>query len=237
VNTPPPTKEGIILWHAANATKPNSQNENEKTSKPGNGPTKRGRKKGAKKWSTQEIDVLFNSLEESLPAGHDQWERVSLLCASIDATWCRTGDLCKNKFEKLAFQKKPTGTAEVPLHVLLAKNIKGLISSNEVIGYIGGNNDVEGDDDSNEDSIEGGEHDRSRNPSPLFLESAKLSDGNGNVRRPVMKKQKGGAMADAIHNLGVNQVKAAEKLQSAINGMAEALRNGAQAETSQVEMV
>jgi hypothetical protein len=170
-----------------------------------------GRQKGAKKWTKEEVTILLDQVEEDLPAGKDQWEHVAVGCIMTSKSWIRAGDSCKNKFEKLAFQKKPTGTAEIPLHVHRAKKIKELISEKEVIGHIGGN-----DSDSVRNSDEG-------TPSSLSLRSAKLSDEDGEVKRPPTKKNKTGQVADAIRDLGQNQVEAAERLENAINGMTEAL--------------
>ena len=51
----------------------------------------------------------------------------------------RTGVSCKSKFEKLAFRKCPTGTADIPIHVLQAKELKEEISGHEMIGFVSGN--------------------------------------------------------------------------------------------------
>ena len=81
----------------------------------------KGRKAGSKKWINSEIINLLGTVEILLPAGRKQWERVSMRCYKNDKKWFRIGESCKSKFEKLAFMKKPTGTAEIPLNVLRAK--------------------------------------------------------------------------------------------------------------------
>ena len=52
----------------------------------------------------------------------------------------RTGVSFKSKFEKLAFAICPTGsTADIPIHVLQAKELKEEISGHEMIGFVSGN--------------------------------------------------------------------------------------------------
>ena len=68
-------------------------------------------------------------------------------CIEYDSTWTRTGESCKNKFEKMAFAKQPTGTADIPIFVLQSKCIKEQISRKEVIGFAGGNDSGNDDDD------------------------------------------------------------------------------------------
>ena len=133
-----------------------------------------GRKKGAKKWADSEISLLLETVELLLPAGKEQWERVSMKCYQSHKNWTRSGDSCKNKFEKLAFMKKPTGTAEIPIHVMKAKDLKEKISAHEVIGFCEENEELDFDSFDVEKS----------------LSSANLSDTAGEVKRPETKKQK-----------------------------------------------
>ena len=52
----------------------------------------------------------------------------------------RTGVSCKSKFEKLAFAKCPTGTVDIPIHVLHAEELKEeQISGHEMIEFVSGN--------------------------------------------------------------------------------------------------
>ena len=71
----------------------------------------KGRKMGAKKWVNSEIIQLLNAIEYNLPAGIDQWERVSTKCNEDNRKWIRNGDSCKNKLDKLDFTKNPTGVS------------------------------------------------------------------------------------------------------------------------------
>ena len=134
----PPTTVGV-LWYAAHqlllSQLPISTEKS--LSKSPKGGT--GRKKGTLKWTSAEIDILLSVAEGNLPAGKVMWEKVALDCTNQMLKWTRTGESCKNKFEKLAFQKKPTGTAEIPVHVAWAKRVKEKISESEMIGYIAGN--------------------------------------------------------------------------------------------------
>ena len=121
-------------------------------------------------------------------------------CHKNDKKWFRIGESCKNKFEKLALLKKPTGTAEIPLNVLRAKEIKDKISSNEVIGYCEENeSDFDGvcDAEDNLDSV----------TVCKSLAAANLSDTSGEVKRPETNKQKAGKLAEAIKDLGDRQKK------------------------------
>ena len=166
-----------------------------------------GRKKGAKKWSHAEVSTLLKYVDEVLPAGREQWESVAMECIEYDSTWTRTGESCKNKFEKMAFAKQPTGTADIPMFVLQSKRIKERISRKEVIGFAGGNDS--GNDDDDFDS----------------LKATKLFNDDGDMKRPPTKKKKTAQVADAIRDLGADQVLAADKLQSAITSIANAFGN------------
>jgi len=141
--------------------------------------------------------------------------KVALDCTNQMLKWTRTSESCINKFEKLAFQKKPTGTAKIPVHVAWAKQgVKENISENEMIGYIAG---YDADCSSLGDS--GGESGLS-NPS---LRGAKMIDEFGEVKIPPTKKKKSSQVSDAIRDLGTDHIMAAEKIQQAINCMVIAL--------------
>ena len=142
----------------------------------------KGRKVGSKKWINSEVVNLLNTVEILLPAGKEQRERFSMRCHKKDKKWFRIGESCKNKFEKLAFLKKPTSTAEIPLNVLRAKEIKDNISSNEVIGYCEENeSDFDGGCDA-EDNLDSVTVCKS-------LTAANLSDTSGEVKRPETNTQ------------------------------------------------
>ena len=112
--------------------------------------------------------------------------------------------------------KKPTGTAEIPLNVLRAKEIKDKISSNEVIGFCEENeSDFDGvcDAEDNLDSV----------TVCKSLTAANLSDASGEVKRPKSNKQKSGKLAEAIKDLGDGQKEADFGLQNAIEAMAKSI--------------
>ena len=131
-----------------------------------------------------------------------------------DESWFCTGEQCNAKFHKLAFLPKTMGSNEIPLHVSRAKFIKEMISEKEVIGFVGGNDTNSFSDNS------------ISSPTQSDLATAKLSDENGEVRRPVTKKKKVGLVANAITNLGTKQVQSAAGIESAIGKMADAILKG-----------
>jgi len=109
-------------------------------------------------------------------------------------------DTFKRKFEKLAFAKKPTGQAELPLLILCVKTIKDKISAKECIGITAGNNsDV--DIEVNEEVI--------------------LKEGNIGVHPTPLKHQQA-QTAEAIALLGKDQIEAASKLALAISKLGRA---------------
>jgi len=66
------------------------------------------------------------------PAGRDQWYKLALqLCArgrELNLGWkLRDGQTCRNRFDKLIPNKKPTGSTEVPDVVLEAMWLKDAI--------------------------------------------------------------------------------------------------------------
>jgi len=134
----------------------------------------RGRKKGAKKWTETEHDVLLSSIEDNLPTGKQQWEDVAtdLVVDGYNRTW----EACKKRFEKLFSTPKPTGSAEVPRHVVRSLILKDKIEAKECMGHAG-RNDSGSSSDSDIEDLPG-------------LASTKLKDEAGNARRPATKKRK-----------------------------------------------
>ena len=63
-----------------------------------------GMKPGTLKWSPVDIDILLCVSEKNFLEGKDMWEEVALDDHSHKAKCTRTGESCKNKFEKLDFQ-------------------------------------------------------------------------------------------------------------------------------------
>ena len=93
----------------------------------------------------------------------------------------RGAEACKKRFDKLWSTSKPTGSSEVPRHVVRALIVKETISSHEVIGYVNQNDSVNEDDldDDSESSMKG---------TNLCMEG-------GGLRRPVSKKRKAAEMS------------------------------------------
>ena len=142
------------------------------------------------------MSVLLQVFDEVLPAGSHHWEKVSLLCREAKKGMYRTGVPCKSKFEKLAFANCPTGTADIPIHILQAKELEEEISGHEMIGFVSENGpEFEHDD----------EYD-----STNLLSSSKSNDSGTEVKRPATKKQKTTQMAEAVKVLSAGTYKAAE---------------------------
>ena len=70
----------------------------------------------------------LGTVDSLLPTDRDQWKIVVMRYHKSDKKWFRSGEICKNKIEKLAFMKKLTSTAEIPLNVLRAKVVKENVS-------------------------------------------------------------------------------------------------------------
>eukprot|EP00565_Helicotheca_tamesis_P003650 CAMPEP_0185739232 /NCGR_PEP_ID=MMETSP1171-20130828/34929_1 /TAXON_ID=374046 /ORGANISM="Helicotheca tamensis, Strain CCMP826" /LENGTH=224 /DNA_ID=CAMNT_0028410715 /DNA_START=82 /DNA_END=753 /DNA_ORIENTATION=+ len=87
----------------------------------------RGRLQGAKGWSDAEVRSLLQVVEQEIPTGSKQWERVAALHYE-NGYKIRNGARCKRKFDRLWMTEKSTGATEVPVLVAQAKGIKELIS-------------------------------------------------------------------------------------------------------------
>ena len=205
VSQPPPTKEGV-LWAAAQA--PRSTVQQDISSPPLI--KKHGRPQGAKKWSQAEVAVLLQVIGIVLPAGSHHWEKVSVQCTQAKKGMYRSGVSCKSKFEKLAFTKCPTGTADIPIHVLQAKQLKEEISGYEVIGFVSGNKSEFDHDDDEYDSTN-------------LLSPSNSGDGVTEVKRPATKKQKTTQMAEAVKVLSAGSCKAADKMSDALENLAASM--------------
>jgi hypothetical protein len=84
-----------------------------------------GRACGSKNFSKEELSTLVQMVDKFKPAGRDQWYKLALqLCArgrELNLGWkLRDGQTCRNRFDKLIPNKKPTGSTEVPDVVLEA---------------------------------------------------------------------------------------------------------------------
>ena len=94
-----------------------------------------------------EIDKLLDLIEDVLPCGADQWERVGTAFRNhfIGAPKPRDTDSLKLKFKTLRLHKKPTGDPLCPPDVKRAKRIYRQIEINS---------DVIGDEDEDGDHLE-----------------------------------------------------------------------------------
>ncbi|KAE9277689.1 hypothetical protein PF008_g28795 [Phytophthora fragariae] len=73
-----------------------------------------------------EISRLLAVVEELLPLGRDEWERVTIAYNSNRSrSWAeRDLDSLRRKFKALYSARKPTGTADMPPHIKKAKLTK-----------------------------------------------------------------------------------------------------------------
>ncbi|GMF18500.1 unnamed protein product [Phytophthora fragariaefolia] len=74
---------------------------------------------GSATYMIAEINRLLTIVEENLPLGKDEWERVATDCnVGRSRGWVeRDLDSLRRKFKTLYSMRKPTGTAEMPPHV------------------------------------------------------------------------------------------------------------------------
>ena len=79
-------------------------------------------KRGAK-FTTAELEHLLSIVEEILPIGAPEWERVWDRHDSAFRAKERTPESLKRKFQELARKKIPTGDPECPPYVRKAKHI------------------------------------------------------------------------------------------------------------------
>ena len=158
---------------------------------------------------------MLDIIEDILPCGSDQWEKVSADLYDADWTAGRDAASCKLKFDRLWQQQKPTGCAEIPLHVSRALDIKQLISKEETIGDAGLNSI------SNNEEIE---ILRSNGTPPGTKSSTRLVDDAGMIR-PSTRKTKSSNIADAIAGLGNSMESSSQTMASAIAGLANNQNN------------
>jgi hypothetical protein len=108
-------------------------------------------KRGAK-FTIAELECLLNVIDEIVPIGNPDWERVWDKHVSTFPTKEQTVESLKRKFQGLACHKIPTGDPECPPHICNAKRIYRKIAL-ATDGSTGGSNgsDDEGKDDAEED--------------------------------------------------------------------------------------
>ncbi len=79
------------------------------------------------KFTTQEIECLLDVIEEIVPIGNPNWERVWDRHMACYPKKERTAKLLWHKFQELAKKKQPTGDPNCPPHICSAKCIYHLI--------------------------------------------------------------------------------------------------------------
>jgi hypothetical protein len=108
-------------------------------------------KRGAK-FTIAELECLLDVIDEIVPIGNPDWERVWDKHVSTFPKKERTVESLKRKFQGLARHKIPTGDPECPPHIRNAKRIyRKIVLATD--GSTGGSDvsDDEGEDDAEED--------------------------------------------------------------------------------------
>ncbi|ETL84226.1 hypothetical protein L917_15914 [Phytophthora nicotianae] len=104
-----------------------------------------GKNSGNTNYTMNEIDRLLDLVEQALPLGRDEWERLG---ANYNAGRSRGSperefESLRRKFKVLYSTRKPTGMPDMPPHIKRAKELKKAID--------GKANVVELDDDADDD--------------------------------------------------------------------------------------
>ena len=103
-------------------------------------------------YTVAEINCLIEIVEEILPIGPNDWDRVTQRHCSYYPGNGRTRETLKRKFASLYNHKKPTGDQNHPLYMRNAKRIWDLIkaemdvSDGEGLGDNGAAEDLDEDD-------------------------------------------------------------------------------------------
>jgi hypothetical protein len=106
-------------------------------------------KRGAK-FTIAELECLLDVIDEIVPIGNPDWERVWDKHVSTFPTKERTVESLKQKFQGLTRHKIPTGDPECPPHICNAKRIYRKI----VLATDGSTGGSDGSDDEREDDAE-----------------------------------------------------------------------------------
>lgn len=109
---------------------------------------KGGGRVGIPNYNNGDVEALLDIVAEVLPLGNNMWEGV----AAQHAKWCednnrplRDGTSLKNKFDKLANDKKKTGDPLCPLEVRRAKKLARDINDKAFSGSLGFNTENNGE--------------------------------------------------------------------------------------------
>jgi hypothetical protein len=99
-------------------------------------------------WKRPELEFLLQLIEERLPVGPEEWDKVTELHDKEYPENKRDKDCIKRKYSKLYLTKMPTGDPSCPWSVRRAKSINEQIKRKCDITE--GNSDVESDDDADD---------------------------------------------------------------------------------------
>lgn len=188
---------------------------------------KGGRKPGGKNWTPTEVQLMLHFVEEVLPCGRDIWDKVAVSCSKMwdgNDSWARQGDACKKKFEKLAFMKAPTGTAEVPVEVRKAKQLLLALEEKERIGI------VELNDSDDLSNVSDGKKRK------VALKGARLFDNESKVaRRPVTRNATSRDIAGSLDRMSSTQLDATKMLCEALRDIGSHRDDSTDAESKKLK--
>ncbi|ETK93189.1 hypothetical protein L915_03581, partial [Phytophthora nicotianae] len=123
--------------------------------------TAMGKPTGSSNYSVAEMNHMLDIVQRILPQGKDHWDSVT---ARYNATWSnhwpeRDIESLRRKFKALYGMKKPSGNANIPGHVRLAKDVKKLIDEASSVFLASDNEDEIGEGDGGAvDRCEDGNH-------------------------------------------------------------------------------
>jgi hypothetical protein len=143
-------------------------------------------------YTIAEIDCLLDIIEDILPIGPIDWDRVTQRHIAYYPGHGRTRETLKRKFATLYNHKKPTGDPTCPPHVRNAKRIWDLIKLEMDVSDGEGGGDTAGDDNPGEEipddvpalpPMEDVDHDPPNEDGEDTTESSMgVGGGGGNVR-------------------------------------------------------
>jgi len=125
-------------------------------------------------FTIRELENLADTVEEIVPIGHTEWDRVRDLHSKVFPEQNRTTDSLRRKFQWMAKLKMPTGDPNMPRHIRVAK-----IANYAIVKATDGSTGSPGydlaidDDDEGEGEEEGAEGDS--------LEDGSDEEGDGGV--------------------------------------------------------
>ncbi|KAE9291567.1 hypothetical protein PR003_g24997 [Phytophthora rubi] len=137
-----------------------------------------------------DVTRLLALVEEYLPLGKDEWERLTVAYNTTRSRgWVeRDLDSLRRKFKTLYSARKPTGTAEMPPHIKKSKLLKLAIDDKA--------NVIEMDDDADEDQVEG----RFVEPDFSFDPNEELFDDREGDGGPPMAGSDAASSSNMFHN-------------------------------------